>query len=178
MIRPKITATRCLIIMWAICSYKQFFDLDLMRYFHDSGTTDPIGRERGYNYVLEFKNLKIGTLISFPYVYDWLPLILQAILILLLFVYLSSLTFSFSELYSTDIISDEVERKKPDDALKLTLRQKQLEEQIIRNLNSNNNDEIIQISKSYPWSSRGDAYHCFVLVGLLVISFAKIHLMS
>jgi hypothetical protein len=108
--------------MWAICSYKQFFDLDLMRYLHDSGTTDPIGRERGYNYVLEFKNLKIGTLISFPYVYDWLPLILQAILILLLFVYLSSLTFSFSELYGTDIIPDEVDRKKPDDALKLTLR--------------------------------------------------------
>jgi hypothetical protein len=146
-IRPKITATRCLFIMWAICSYKQFFDLDLLRYFHDSGTTDPIGRERGYNFVLEFKNLKIGPEISFPNVYDWLPLFLQAILAFLLFVYLISLSFSFPDLCGStkqdNIISlNEVyyncKKLNTDNVLNLTLRQKQLEEQVIRNLNSNN----------------------------------------
>jgi hypothetical protein len=34
------------------------------------------------------------------------------------------------------------------------------------------------MSKSYPWSSYGDYYHCFVMVVLLLISFVKIYLIS
>ena len=75
MIKPKITPKRCLLVMWAVCSYKQFFDLDLLRLIHDSGK-DPIDKEGGYDFVLEFKNLKIGTPIPYPYVFDWLPLFL------------------------------------------------------------------------------------------------------
>ena len=87
--------------------------------------------------MLELKNLKIGTGIPFPNVYDWLPLFLQAILLFILFFYLISLSFSFPDLYGSttwdDIISiDEVDINNGkklcnDNTLNLTARQKQLE---------------------------------------------------
>jgi len=45
-IKPRVTAQKLLFLLWAICSFRQLFELDVLKYMHYTGVIDPISKHR------------------------------------------------------------------------------------------------------------------------------------